>query len=130
MVVFLSLSNECLIQFQKCLTLSGLSEQDVNDAKKLPILLQCAMILDMMMLFTLQFKEWVLMQCNGSWSELVFNYLKEENQRFYPRDHEIDTQDVQYISIIHLVSLRIRSLLEAYYFSDVPERREIINTST
>ncbi len=58
---------------------------------------------------------------HGTWSDLVFNYLRhEDSQGFYPRDHEIDTQDVQYIIISQLVLAAIVSFLD-YVVADPSE---------
>jgi hypothetical protein len=64
---------------------------------------------------------------HGTWSELVSHYLKYEDERFYPRDHEIDTQDAQFIVIIHLVLGAMESFLR-HVIADVPDRGEIIAT--
>jgi hypothetical protein len=123
----LVIEQRMLDSIQKCLTLSGLSEQDVNDAKKLPDFASMCNDLGYDDALYTAIQRMGSHAVHGSWSELVFNYLKEENQRFYPRDHEIDTQDVQYISIIHLVLCALEAFLR-HTISDVPERREIINT--
>ena len=123
----LVIEQRMLDSIQKCLTLSGLSEQDVNDAKKLPDFASMCNDLGYDDALYTAIQRLGSHAVHGSWSELVFNYLKEENQRFYPRDHEIDTQDVQYISIIHLVLCALEAFLK-HTISDVPERREIINT--
>jgi len=123
----LVIEQRMLDSIQKCLDLSGLSEQDVNDAKKLPDFASMCNDLGYDDALYTAIQRMGSHAVHGSWSELVFNYLKEENQRFYPRDHEIDTQDVQYISIIHLVLGALEAFLK-HTFSDVPERREIINT--
>lgn len=123
----LVIEQRMLDSIQKCLDLSGLSEQDVNDAKKLPDFASMCNDLGYDDALYTAIQRMGSHAVHGSWSELVFNYLKEENQRFYPRDHEIDTQDVQYISISHLVLGALEAFLK-HTISDVPERREIINT--
>jgi len=50
---------------------------------------------------------------HGTWSDLLFNYLRyEEGQGFRPRDHDVETQDVQYIVVCRLVLAAIVSFID------------------
>ncbi len=101
-----------LRSIQNCITLSGLSEQEVNDAKKLPDFATMCRDLDLGGLFYTASQRMGSHAVHGTWSDLVFNYLShEDDQGFRPRDHEVDTQDVQYISVSRLVLAAIASFL-------------------
>lgn len=123
----LVIEQRMLDSIQNCINLSGLSEQDVNKAKKLPDLASMCNDLEYGDVLYTSIQRMGSHAVHGTWSELVFHYIKYEDERFYPRDHEIDTQDAQYIVIIHLVLGAIESFLK-YVISDVLERSEIIAT--
>jgi hypothetical protein len=117
-----------LDSIQNCINLSGLSEQDVKNAKKLHDFAQMCKDLEFNDGVYIAIQRMGSHAMHGTWSELVFNYLQHEGgQRFYPRDHEIETQDGQYIIIIRLVLGAMESFLR-HVISDVSERSEIITT--
>ena len=58
---------------------------------------------------------------------MIFNYLRHENgQRLYPRDHEIETQDVQFIVVIRLVLGAMKYFLN-YVISNSSEISDFIS---
>jgi len=124
----LVIEQRMLDSVQNCINLSGLSEQDVSNAKKLPDFANMCKDLEFNDVLYTAIQRMGSHAVHGTWSELVFNYLQyEDDQRFYPRDHEIDTQDAQYIVVIHLVLGAMEYFLR-HVISDVPERSEIIAT--
>lgn len=82
---------------------SGLTEMEVIDAKQLPDL--ATMFGDLGLkddLYT-ALQRMGSHSVHGTWTDLVANYLDRIDGRFYPQDHGIATQDVQYIVICRLV---------------------------
>ena len=125
----LVIEQRMLDSIQNCINLSGLSEQDVKNAKKLPDFAQMCKDVEFNEVVYTTIQRMGSHAVHGTWSELVFNYLRydEGDQRFYPRDHEIETQDGQFIIIIRLVLGAMESFLR-HVISDVSERSEIITT--
>ena len=123
----LVIEKRMLESIQNCLKLSELSEQEVKDAKKLPDFAQMCKDLKLYDNFYTAIQRMGSHAVHGTWSELVFNYLKHEDGHFFPRDHEIETQDGQFVTIIRLVLGAMEAFLR-YAISDVPDRSEIINT--
>lgn len=123
----LVIEQRMLDSIQSCLGLSGLSEQEVNDARKLPDLASMLNNLGYGDVLYTSIQRMGSHAVHGTWSELVFHYLEYENERFYPRDHDIDTQDAQFIVVIHLVLGAMESFIK-HVISDGSERKEIIDT--
>jgi hypothetical protein len=124
----LVIEQRMLDSIQKCIKLSGLTEQEVKNAKKLHDFAKMFENLELPKEFYTVIQRMGSHAVHGTWSELVFNYLNyDEINGFSPRDHEIDTQDAQYIVIIHLVLGAMESLLK-FIINDVSERNEIIVT--
>jgi hypothetical protein len=123
----LVIEQRMLDSIQECINLNGLSDQDVNDTKGLPSFLQMCKDLEFSDLFYTAIQRMGSHAVHGTWSDLVFNYLRHENgQRFYPRDHEVDTQDVQYIGVTRLVLAAMKRFLD-YVVSDVSGMNEFIS---
>jgi hypothetical protein len=100
----LVIEKRMLESIQNCLNLSGLSEKDVKDAKKLPDFAKMCKDLKLHDSVYTAIQRMGSHAVHGTWSELVFNYIQhEDGQIFYPRDHEIETQDGQFVAIIRLV---------------------------
>ncbi len=125
--IILVIEQRMLDSIQNCINLSGLSEQAVNNAKKLPDFASMCNDLEYGDVFYTSIQRMGSHAVHGTWSELVFHYLKYDDERFCPRDHEVDTQDVQYIVIIHLVLGAMEAFMR-YVTSDVSERSDIIAT--
>ncbi len=124
----LVIEKRMLASIQNCINLSGLSEQDIQAAKKLPDFAQMCKDLGYNDGAYTAIQRMGSHAVHGTWSELVLNYLQhEDGQRFYPRDHEVETQDAQFITIIRLV-LEAMSAFLRYAISDVSERDEILST--
>lgn len=116
-----------LDSIQESLNLSGLSEQDVNNAKGLPDFAQICKDLEFSDIFYTAIQRMGSHAVHGTWSDLVFNYLQhDDGQRLYPRDHEIETQDVQFIVVIRLVLAAMEKFLK-YVVSDASEMKEFIS---
>lgn len=123
----LVIETRMLRSINECISLSGLSEQEVNDAKKLPDFAAMFRDLDFEDLFYTAIQRMGSHAVHGTWSDLVFNYLRhEDGQDFYPRDHEIDTQDVQFIVVAWLVLAAISSFLD-YVAADPSEVKDFIS---
>ncbi len=123
----LVIETRMLRSIQNCITLSGLSEQEVNDAKKLPDFATMCRDLGLGGLFYIASQRMGSHAVHGTWSDLVFNYLShEDDQGFSPRDHEVDTQDVQYISVSRLVLAAIASFLN-YVAAEPSEVKDFIS---
>ncbi len=94
----LIIETRMLDSIQNCITLSGLSEQEINDAKRLPDFASMCRDLDLDDLFYAATQRMGSHAVHGTWSDLILNYLSyEDGQGFHPRDHDVDSQDVQYI---------------------------------
>lgn len=123
----LVIEQRMLSSINKCIELSGLSEQEINDAKRLPDFASMCNDLGFGDLFYIAIQRMGSHAVHGTWSDLVLNYLRLENgQRLCPRDHEIETQDVQFIAVIQLVLQAIKSFLK-YVASDVSDMAELIS---
>jgi hypothetical protein len=108
----LVLETRMLRSIHDCVTLSGLSEQEINDAKRLPDFAAMCRDLDLGELFYTAIQRMGSHAVHGTWSDLTFNYVHyEDGQGFYPRDHEIETQDVQYVIVSRLVLIAVASFL-------------------
>jgi hypothetical protein len=123
----LVIEQRMLNSISECVELSGLSEQDINSAKKFPDFASMCTILNFSDIFYTAIQRMGSHAVHGTWSDLVFNYLRHENgQRLYPRDHEIETQDVQFIVVIRLVLCAMKYFLN-YVVSDFSEMSEFIS---
>lgn len=110
--VALVIERRMLSSIQNCIALSGLSEQEVNDAKKLPDLAAMCRDLDFEDLFYTAIQRMGSHSIHGTWSDLIFNYLRyEDGKGFRPRDHNVDTQDVQYVIVPLLVLAAMKAFL-------------------
>jgi hypothetical protein len=124
----LVIEQRMLGSIEECMDLSGLSEQEIDDAKRLPDFARMCQDLNLGDLFYTAIQRMGSHAVHGTWSDLVFNYLRYENdQGFYPRDHEIETQDVQFLVVIRLVLESMKHFLN-YILADVSEVSEFIST--
>lgn len=114
----LEIEQRMLKSIDRYIKLSELSEQDINNAKRLPNFYSMCDDLKLGELFYTAIQRMGSHAVHGTWSELVANYLQHENGRFHPRDHEIDTQDVQFIVVIRLVLGAMKYFLK-YVVSDI-----------
>lgn len=128
----LVIEQRMLNSIKECIELSGLSEQEITDAKKFP---DFALMLKNLGFSDISYTAIQRMSSHavhGTWSDLILNYLRhDDGQRLSPRDHEIDTQDVQFIMVIRLVLGAVKSFLN-YVVSDVSEVSEffaVINST-
>ncbi len=122
----LVIEERILTSIKKVLDLSELTEEEVNNAKPLQDFASMCNDLEYGDVLYTSVQRMGSHAVHGTWSELVFNYLEHENGKFHPRNHEISTQDAQFIIIIHLVIDALKAFLK-YATSDVPDRREILN---
>lgn len=114
----LEIEQRMLKSIDRYIELSELSEQDINNAKRLPNFYSMCDDLKLGELFYTAIQRMGSHAVHGTWSELVANYLQNENGKFRPRDHEIDTQDVQFIVVIRLVLGAMKYFLK-YVISDI-----------
>lgn len=114
----LEIEQRMLKSIDRYIELSELSEQDINNAKRLPNFYSMCDDLKLGEVFYTAIQRMGSHAVHGTWSELVANYLQYENGRFHPRDHEIDTQDVQFIVVIRLVLGAMKYFLK-YVVSDI-----------
>lgn len=123
----LVIEQRMLNSIDECIQLSGLSEQEINDAKKIPDFASMCNNLNFPDIFYTAIQRMGSHAVHGTWSDLIFNYLRHENgQRLYPRDHEIETQDVQFIVIIRLVLGAMKYFLN-YVISNSSEISDFIS---
>lgn len=124
----LVIENRMLSSIQNCVDLSGLTEQEINDAKKLPDFANMCDDLGFTDVFYTAIQRMGSHAVHGTWSDLIFNYLRHEDGKgLYPRDHDSNTQDVQFIVVIHVVLDAIKSFLN-YVVSDELEIKDFIAT--
>lgn len=124
----LIIEQRMLNSIRECVELSELSEQEIFDAKQLPDFASMCAYLDFTDIFYTAIQRMGSHAVHGTWSDLIFNYLRhEEGKRLYPRDHDSDTQDVQFIVVIHLVLDAMKSFLN-YVVSDRSAINEFIAT--
>jgi hypothetical protein len=108
----LAIEKQMLNSIQNCIDSSGLSEQEINDAKKLPDFSNMCEALGFNDVFYIAIQRMGSHAVHGTWSDLIFNYLRKgDDYRLIPRDHDSDTQDVQYIFISHVVLDAMKSFL-------------------
>jgi hypothetical protein len=123
----LVIETRMLRSIQECINLSGLSEEDIGDAKPLHDFAAMCRDLDLGDLFYTAIQRMGSHAIHGTWSDLIFNYLRlDHSHGFHPRDHEIETQDVQYIVVPRLVCGAIASFLD-YVAADPSELRDLIS---
>jgi hypothetical protein len=117
----LVIERRMLRSIQNCIALSGLSEQEIYDAKRLPDLSAMCRDLDLDALFYTAIQRMGSHSVHGTWSDLIFNYLRyEDGQGFRPRDHDVETQDVQFVIVPLLVLAAITDFLN--YVAADPSR--------
>jgi len=117
----LVIERRMLPSIQNCIALSGLSEQEINHAKKLPDLAAMCRDLDLDDLFYTAIQRMGSHSVHGTWSDLIFNYLRyDDGQGFRPRDHDVETQDVQFVIVPLLVLAAITDFLN--YVAADPSR--------
>ena len=124
----LVIEERMLSSIQECISLSGLSEQEVHDAKRLPDFASICRDLSIDELFYTIIQKMGSHAVHGTWSDLVFNYLgHEENQGFYQRDHDVETQDVQFIAVSRLVLAALGAFLN-FVTPDPADVADLIST--
>lgn len=124
----LVIEQRMLKSIKNCVDLSELSEQEINDAKKLPNFANMCDDLDYTDVFYTATQRMGSHAVHGTWSDLIFNYLRQENgERLYPRDHDRETQDAQFIAVIHVVIDAMKSFLN-YIVSDKLAIKDFIDT--
>ena len=115
-----------LKSIQRCIDQSGLTEEEVLAGKKLPRLNQMCEDLDYRDELYIGIQKMGSHSVHGTWSELLFSYLKrDESGAFYPRDHDVDTQDTQFISICLLVIDAMIAFL-LYVTNESDERKKMV----
>lgn len=107
----LVIESRMLGSIQDKISQAGLTDEDVIDAKRLPDLYAMCRDIQLSDLAYTGLQRMGSHAVHGTWSDLVFNYLREENGRLVPRDHEIETQDVQFIIVSRLVLAAISDFL-------------------
>ncbi|MBN2267218.1 MAG: hypothetical protein JW725_02650 [Candidatus Babeliaceae bacterium] len=114
----LVIEQRMLKSIKNCIDWSELSEQKINNAKKLPDFATMCEDLGFTEVFYTAIQRMGSHAVHGTWSDLIFNYLRhEDGKRLYSRDHDSDTQDVQFIVVIHVVLDAMKSFLN-YVVSD------------
>jgi len=109
----LVIESRMLQSIQECISLSGLSEQEVNDSKPLPDFAAMFQDLGLNDLLYTAIQRMGSHAVHGTWTDLVHNYLRHDTgQGFRPRDHDIDTEDVQYMVVSQLVLMAINSFVK------------------
>jgi len=100
----LVIETKMLHSIDTCLNLSGLTQQKVFSAKKLPdFATMCRDLSYGDMVYTAIYRMGSH-AVHGTWSDLIFHYLRhEDDQGFSLKDLEEDTQDIQYIYMSWLV---------------------------
>jgi len=121
----LAIEKRMLKSIQKCIDLSQLSEQEIRDAKRLPSFDKMFEDIELSDRLYIAIQRMGSHAVHGTWSDLIFNYLKQDNndQRLYPRDHDVDTQDAQFITVIRFVIAAIKSFL-SYVITDASDANE------
>jgi len=109
----LVIENRMLDSIHRCIERGGMAESEVRAAKRLPDFASICRDLDFEDQFYLVVQRMGSHAVHGTWSDLLFNYLRyEEGQGFRPRDHDVETQDVQYIVVCRLVLAAIVSFID------------------
>ena len=117
-----------LNSIKNCVDLSGLSEQEIIDAKKLPDFATMCDDLGFTNILYTAIQRMGSHAVHGTWSDLILNYLQhKDGNRLYPRDHDNETQDVQFIVVIHLVLDAMKSFLN-YVVSDKSAIEDFVAT--
>ena len=117
----LVIEKRMLNSVENCIVSSGLCEQEIKDAKKLPDFAAMCRDLDLDDLFYTVVQRMGSHAVHGTWSDLIFNYvIYGERQGFRLRDHETETQDVQYTMVSRLVLTAMTRFL-AYVAKDKSE---------
>lgn len=115
---FTVIEQRILNSIKNCVDLSGLSEQGVFASKKLPDFANMCDCLGFTDVFYTATQRMGSHAVHGTWSDLILNYLRhEDSKRLYPRDHDSETQDVQFIFVIHMVLDAMKNFLN-YVVSD------------
>jgi Family of unknown function (DUF5677) len=91
----------------------GMAESEVRAARRLPDFASLCRDIGFEDQFYLVVQRMGSHAVHGTWSDLLSNYLRhEEGQGFLPRDHNVETQDVQYIVVCRLVLGAIVSFID------------------
>lgn len=108
----LVIESRMLDSIRHCIERGGICESDVRNAKKLPDFASMCRILGFDEQFYLVIQRIGSHAVHGTWSDLLFNYLRfEDGTGFHPRDHDVETQDVQYLFICKLALDACKSFL-------------------
>lgn len=106
----LVIERRMLESINRCMTLSGLTEAEILEAKRLPNI--AAMIADLghprLMYVALQ--RMGSHHIHGTWSSLLTHYLEEENGSLLLRDHDCETHPSQFV----IISLFVLSAVASY----------------
>ena len=122
----LVIESRMLESIRDTISKAALTEQDVIDSKKLPDLYAMCRDIQLSDLVYTSLQRMGSHAVHGTWSELVLNYLRSDDGRLVPRDHEIETQDSQFIIISQLVLVAISSFL-TYMALDAKDVEELLS---
>jgi len=123
----LVIEERMLRSIERCIQWSGLNESLVENAKKLPDLASMYRTLGLDESFYTGLQRMGSHAVHGTWSDLVFHYLTVQDGRgFRPRDHDVDTEDAQFIIVCRLVLSAMSSFLH-YAAADPSELKEVIS---
>ena len=96
---------------ERVLHLSQLSALEVVEAKKLPDLASMVRDLGIPDFYYLAIQRMGSHAVHGTWTDLLSCYLTDENGQLRPRDHDVDTEDVQFLALARFVLLAMISFL-------------------
>lgn len=106
----LAIEERMLKSIMRHITLSGLTEEEISETKKLPN--TAAMISDLgyQRLIYVVGQRLGSHHVHGTWPSLLMHYLEEENNSLVLRDHDCDSHPNQFVMVPSLVL----SVLDAY----------------
>lgn len=109
-----------LRSIDRCLRLSGLSEQQVRQTKKLQDLLSIMESLDMGESTYIAVQRMGSHAVHGTWMDLITHYLRDDGGRFQPRDHDVETHHNQFVIVILMVLSALKAFV-TFMAAEAPE---------
>ncbi len=117
----LPIEERMLNSVNRCVRLSGMSESQIRDAKKLPDLRSMQQDLKLPKGYYLVTQSLASHPVHGTWTDLVLNYLEEGSDgNLQPRDHDCPPSPTQFVMTSCVVLQSVESFLR-YVF---PRRKD------
>lgn len=132
----LVIEERMLNSIDRCVNLSGLQKDKIHQIRKFPNMVTRLDDIGFGSLAYTSIQRMGSHHVHGTWSSLLFHYLKEENGKLLPQDHPISTDVIQFINIPLVILDALKNFIDFIiidkevgnpYVSELYKIREILD---